>query len=543
VRQPHGRQAAQSLSLQGGVSQASSDAIGEAYFLFLQGRALEGRGDVDGAIRAYREALEKAPDTAEIRAELAGLYARVGQADLSIAEAEAALAVEPGNREAHRILGFVQAALADRPGGQADRGALVTAAIEHLTQALAGGVRDPGAELTLGRLYVGSGSYEEAVRTLTAFLIDQPGYPEGMLLLATAHEGVGDPGEAAAVLARLVAQSPDQVAARVRLGELYEQSTRWAEAAAVWRELADDSPGGEYRTRYAAALVNGGDLAGGRRELVAVTRDAPRDISAWYLLSQVERRAGNADEAERAAREIAAIDPDDARGTLALAESYAARGEYERVVEVLQPRVDVPGPTDVREGMYGRMAADLALALDAAGQKARAVEVLERACARVPGDPVLAFGLAAAFERVGRLNDAERAFKELIDADPTNAGALNYLGYMLADRGEKLDEAVDFISRALAIEPANPSYLDSLGWAHFKRGRLDLALDPLKRAAAGLPEASIIQDHLGDVYFGLKRYREAAGAWDRALAGDREDLDIPAVTAKRDRARELAGRE
>jgi tetratricopeptide (TPR) repeat protein len=71
---------------------------------------------------------------------------------------------------------------------------------------------------------------------------------------------------------------------------------------------------------------------------------------------------------------------------------------------------------------------------------------------------------------------------------------------------------------------------------------LDRALEPLERAAAALPGTAVVQDHLGDVYFGLKRYRDALLVWDRALAGDRDGLDVAVVTAKRDLARELAGR-
>ena len=530
------------FALQGGPGQMPSDALGEAYYFFLEGRVLEARGDVTAAITAYRSAIERVPDAAEVRAELAGLYARIGQADLSIAEAEAALAAEPDNREAHRILGFVQAALADQPGNPS-RDTLVTAAIGHLRQALVGGVRDLGAELTLGRLYVLNGFHEEGIEILTAFLLDQPGYPEGMLLLADAHEGRGDPGAAAAVLANLVALAPEQTAARVRLGELYEQSGRWMEASEVWRDLAAASAGAAYRIRQATALVNGGDVESGRRELLGVTRDTPDDISAWYLLSQVERRAGNSEGAERAARAIISIDPRDARGLLALAEAHAARGDWEGVIGVLEPRVESPEPTDVSDGVFSRMAGDLALAFNELAEPQRAVEVLEQARTRVPGDHLLAFELAGAFDRAGRDADAEREFRALIDADPSNAAAMNYLGYMLADRGEKLDEAVTLVSRALALEPANPSYLDSLGWAHFRQGQLGLALEPLEQAALALPGTSVIQDHLGDVYFGLKRYREAATAWDRALAGDREGLDLSVVTAKRDRARELAGRQ
>ena len=95
------------------------------------------------------------------------------------------------------------------------------------------------------------------------------------------------------------------------------------------------------------------------------------------------------------------------------------------------------------------------------------------------------FSLAASYEGAKDFGKAERTFREVIAADPEHAPALNYLGYMLADRGRKLDEAVALILRALAIDGDNPSYLDSLGWAHVKQRRFADAIGPLERAAAG----------------------------------------------------------
>ena len=136
------------------------------------------------------------------------------------------------------------------------------------------------------------------------------------------------------------------------------------------------------------------------------------------------------------------------------------------------------------------------------------------------------------------IDEAERTFREILDADPSHAPSLNYLGYMLAERGRKLDEAVSFISRALEIDADNPAYLDSLGWAYYKQARYADALSPLERAASGLPGVSVIQEHLGDLYLQLKRYSDAAAAFDRALEGDRADIDEAAVRSKRDQARD-----
>src|SRR5262245_53780757 len=113
---------------------------------------------------------------------------------------------------------------------------------------------------------------------------------------------------------------------------------------------------------------------------------------------------------------------------------------------------------------------------------------------------------------------------------------------MLAERGRKLPEAVDLINRALALDKDNPAFLDSLGWAYFKMGQFDSARQPLERAATALPKASVIHEHLGDLYVQMKRYADAVAAFDRALAGDRDGIDSSSLTKKRDRARGLAGK-
>jgi tetratricopeptide (TPR) repeat protein len=534
------------ISLQGGAAQApapAADPAGEAYLLFIEGRLLEGRGEVAGAVTAYRRALELAPKAGEIRAELASLYARQNRASEAVVEAEAALKIDSANRQAHRILGFVQAAMSERPTPGTSADALVAQAIGHFEKTLADGMQDPAAELALGRLYVQAERFPDAIATLRTFLVNQPGYPEAMLLLAEAYEGAGRTGETVRLLQDVISIDPDQMRARAWLADVYERAGKWNEAAATWADLVKLGPRARsYRSRYATALVNAGDVNGGRRELLAITKDSPRDISAWFLLSQVERRAGHPEAAEEAARRIAEIDPEDARGPLALAESRVARGDFRGAAGALEQRVAAGREADVRNGTYARMASSLAEALQSAGEGVRAIAVLEAAQKRDPTDLGLEFELAASYDRNQRQDDAERVFRSVIAKDPQHADALNYLGYMLADHGKRLDEAVSFVKRALAIEADNPSYLDSLGWAYFKQGQIDSARDPLERAAAALPKNSVIQDHLGDVYFQMKRYRDAVSAFDRALAGDRDGIDVPGVTKKRDRARELAGK-
>jgi tetratricopeptide (TPR) repeat protein len=120
----------------------------------------------------------------------------------------------------------------------------------------------------------------------------------------------------------------------------------------------------------------------------------------------------------------------------------------------------------------------------------------------------------------------------MIERDPLDASALNFLGYMLADRTERHAEAVDLIERALRVEPDNPSYLDSLGWALFKQGKTTEAATPLGRAAAALPANSVIQDHHGDVLASQGKWAEATAAWQRAVDGDGESIDRDVITKK-----------
>ena len=174
----------------------------------------------------------------------------------------------------------------------------------------------------------------------------------------------------------------------------------------------------------------------------------------------------------------------------------------------------------------------LAQAYADADRVAQAVKVLQDAQAKFPDNDSVAFELGTAYDKQKRFGDAEAAFRAVLARDPENAAALNYIGYMLAERGERLDESVNYLKKALQIEPDNGSYLDSLGWAYFKSEKLDLAAENLKRAADQLPANSVIQDHYGDVLTRLGRFDEAIAAYTRALNGDGDSIDKGEVDKK-----------
>ena len=171
------------------------------------------------------------------------------------------------------------------------------------------------------------------------------------------------------------------------------------------------------------------------------------------------------------------------------------------------------------------------------------MKVLQDAQAKFPDDTTLGFELGAVLDKQKKFADAEAAFRQVLKKEPDNAPALNYIGYMLAERGERLNESVDLLKKALELEPDNGSYLDSLGWAYYKADKLPLALDNLQRAADQLKSNSVIQDHYGDVLYKLTRYDDAIAAWTRALSGDNDAIDRPAIDKKIKNAKQKLGKK
>ncbi len=114
--------------------------------------------------------------------------------------------------------------------------------------------------------------------------------------------------------------------------------------------------------------------------------------------------------------------------------------------------------------------------------------------------------------------------RKAIKINPENAEALNYLGYMFAEKGIELNEANFLIEKALEIEPENGYFVDSLGWVYYQKGLLDKALEELKKAIQLLQKEGeddpIIREHLGDVYYKKGNLAEAKEQWEISISLD-----------------------
>jgi tetratricopeptide (TPR) repeat protein len=122
-----------------------------------------------------------------------------------------------------------------------------------------------------------------------------------------------------------------------------------------------------------------------------------------------------------------------------------------------------------------------------------------------------------AHQRTDQWDLAEKDFQSALKIAPNEAEILNYLGYSWVDRGERLDEAFDMIRRAVALKPDDGAIVDSLGWAHFKRGEYSVAVQHLERAVELSPQDATINEHLGDAYWRAGRLLEASYQWRRSL--------------------------
>ena len=565
------------LALTSALAIQAPPAGADAKYYFLLGRHLEGTGKVDEAVDALKKAIALEPSSAETRAELAGLYARQEKIPEALAAAEDALKVSPRNQEANRILGTVLVALAEQrqPGRPGDNVATYPKrAMAALEIARGDGTGDLNIDLSLARLYLDADRYADAVPLVRRIVTEQPQYTEGWLLLAEAQEGAGTPDAAVETLTQILGMQPQLFRARVQLAETLDRQRRWNEAAESWAAAQKlNARNTELAARRASSLINGGRAG----EASGILRDAleqqPGDLRMTFLLAQAQRDSGDLEGAETTARALYAAHPGDARMAYLVGQMLEARGRYQEIVDFLKPEIaklrggtGKPAQVAMLLGSQGlalqqlrkydeaiatfREAATLApddsvrqvlliQGYSAAGRHKEAIDAAEKARAKFPDDTTVAYQFGAALDRAGRQAESEKMFRDLIAQDPLDAGALNYLGYMIAERGVPagLDEAVTLIQRALKVDPDNPSYLDSLGWAYVQQGKLDLADSPLTTAAGKVPANSVIQDHLGDLRLKQNRPADAIAAWQKALAGDGESIDRAKIQKKIDAAK------
>jgi tetratricopeptide (TPR) repeat protein len=354
-----------------------------------------------------------------------------------------------------------------------------------------------------------------------------------LYMLSTAERSAGDEKSAEATARKILATDPTNVAGLRALVAVLFDRFDYQQIVDVVSPLAKEPSRAKGREfEGAAVLVQLGiaqqQLAQWDASIAAFTAAktlTPNDQEVDAYLVQANLTARRFDRAEVVAREALARDPNQPRMVRLRAQALLKGGKAAEANKLLED--GVANQPNSREFLVG-----LADLYSEQKRTADAIRLLEQARKTFGDDNALTMRLANVYEAGGRLPDAEKELRRLIAEDPLNAEAINALSYMLAEKGLRLPEAIDLAQRALKIEPENPAFLDTLAWALFKNGRADEAVAPISKAAAVLTGNSVIQDHHGDVLEKRGRLAEAVAAWQRALAGDGEQIDRAAIEKK-----------
>lgn len=428
-------------------------------------RALEASDDPAVSARILGERLARDPQSLATRLELADLQARAGDPAAALRVLAEADEVQRDGLDVRRRMALLRFQLGNLEAAHVEAAAIVERWPNY-----------SGGRVLLARIEVAQGRFAEA-EALLGPLFGGEAPPVVFELELRILEATGRTEEAAARLTeeagRLAGEGSLGAAAarRFERAQLWARAGRWSEAltaaeetrASGTPELADDTAALAAealaklgRTDEALAWLGAADPARPRLAAmrVGLLLDAGRGAEAAGEASELERQGGEA--------------------LVALGAVHAARGDW-------------PG----------------------------AIAVLERAVAADPDDLEASFRLATALERGGRSGEAIEQFGRILEAVPDFAPALNYLGYLWIERGERVDEALAMVDRAVRIDPDNGAYVDSLGWGFFRLGRFAEAVAALERAARLLPEDATVRYHLGDALL-------ATGARDRAARAYRE---------------------
>jgi tetratricopeptide (TPR) repeat protein len=270
-----------------------------------------------------------------------------------------------------------------------------------------------------------------------------------------------------------------------RLGMIYREQENYTAAVETFRKML---PLGEENTRS------------GYQEII----DTYREAKQWP-------------QATATAKEAVQKLPDDRDLRMVLDAQLADTGEVDQSVADIRSMLK-GGPED--HDIYIRLAIIYTRAKRWSDAE-QALAKAEQLSTKSEEKAYVYFLRGDLYQHQKMFDQAEAEFQKVLSttppSDPQAAATLNYLGYMNADRGVKLEESLNQIKQALSFEPTNGAYLDSLGWVYFKLGKYDLAEESLNKAAVHMSADPTVQEHLGDLYQKTGRLKLAAAHWERSV--------------------------
>lgn len=554
------RHAKQAVELDPSIA-AAHRVLGRTYFAMLRNGAA---GEVENlAVDAFQETVRLDPGDVESRSTLARLLIATERSDEATEHLEEIVRLVPsayyemyllaqvrrGEGETEAAIGLLKLSLAVEPR-QAEVREMLLGLLQaeqrfgEVAEVYQGAVDivpgDLDSRVRLADALANDGQLEGAAREFQVILDEDPQNVISLVGLAMVRRDLMELAEAERLLDQALALQPNYVLGRYTLASVYEQKRAFDDAASEWKkllELPDSGPeASQRRAEYWAHLGFAYEQLGDHDASVKAFESA-RELAGgderfetFYIQGLIA--ADRPDEAITAIDDVLEKNPESDRVKVLKARALDTRGDHGEAIElVLELSQQAPDDEMLAQGV-----------IEIYQQQKRYADAEAFVRGRLTGTPdsvALMFQLGALLERQGKLTDAEAMFESILEIEPDSAATLNYLGYMLADQDRRLDESLELIKRALAHDPYNGAYLDSLGWVYFKMGKLDLAEENLLKAIGSLRLTGVVYDHLGDLYFRKGNRDQAVEFWKKALDQDDDELKKSEVAHKIDRAKTI----
>ncbi len=473
-------------------------------------------GDTDQAKTLLEEAIRRQPEDTARRALLASIHIQQQQHRLAVEQYRAIIAYDPENGPILLRLG----ALLSQLGEYEEAGSILNRLLE-LEQELY------LARLYLARLAVRQDDPETAIRHYQAAL-ELNWSAELVYELADIYQKEHRYQDAIDLLRTVLADNEADEQARLGIVQSLLAQEREEEAIAELGLARQFSSSPERLSVVISRLYLRIDQPGKAIDNLRAVLEATESSEASYLLAVILAEQHRFDEALTL---IDAIDREDR--------------EFEDAI-FLKTKIlhDAGQTTEALELLERFLATDTGdkpmLVLLAAslnrdqGNDERSLTLLAEAAERFPDDEQVLFAYGLQLERSDRLDEAIGVMESIITRNPDHAEALNFVGYCWADAGRNLDQALQYINRAMALKPGNGYIRDSLGWVHFRLGNLERAEREMLGALEQLPDDPHINEHLGDLYRALDRPDTARTFYNAAYENFDDEAKKQAVRQKID---------
>ncbi len=462
--------------------------------------------DEVAALEAAELWTEISPEEEQVRQVYGALLLRSGRLEEAVAQFETILAT-PGER-ADRGFDAISELLSREQNREA--------ALDAMARLVSGRETNPHALFAYAKLAARAGEVEKALELLERLLDIDNEHAAGSVLYARLLQQRGNLSDALDALAQTLETTPSAQAVRMTYARLLIEAKRFDEARVQFeRVLADDPENLDVRYALGLLLLQTNRPEDARAQFLGLTDNPPRRAAAYYYLGQIDE---SQEKYDQALEEYRRVDRGEhfLNAQIRVAVILAKQGAIEQARDHLHALPRQNAQQDIR---IFRAEAEILANSD---RLEEAMDVYDRALVDYGSHTDLLYARAMLAEKLDRLDVLESDLRTILENEPDNADALNALGFTLADRTDRYEEALELISRALELRPDDFYILDSMGWVMYRIGRYREALEYLRRALS-LSEDPEVAAHLGEVLWTMGEKDAAREVWATALQTTPDD--------------------